>query len=222
MSSMKIFFLILFIFPSISCFGQSYYIGLEGMATRTNIQNRGFLENSKDREGWGVGLAFQYQLNNYSFSTGLIFTQKGFYNEFVATDAMGNPTEPLDGRVTFNYNYLSIPMKGGVRLGNRFAGFINLGIVPSILLHGNVRSHEIDGIIKSTTTNVTSRVSKFDFGVLGEFGLCFKLNESLLVSTAFTYQHSITSITNENYFSEGDIRHYGTAVSLGLAHKLKL
>lgn len=218
---MKSSILIFFIFLSLKGVGQTQYLGLQGGFTQSNVSGKLFLENNGDRKAWSGGLTYQLQFdNNFTLGSGISFFQKGFYNDIVDSDEMGNPQEPLGGRSYFNYHYLSVPLTAGYRVGKKIGGFMSLGMVPSILIHANVRNSGIEGIIDPQKILVTDRVSKFDFGVIGELGILYKLSSSMLISTAFCYQQSIISITNENYFPGKKVRHYGTTLSIGVQYKL--
>jgi len=46
-------------------------------------------------------------------------------------------------------------------------------------------------------------------------------SKSLEIITNLGYQHSFTSITNDNYFSNSEVRHYGMVLSFGLKYALK-
>jgi len=219
---MRLLVAISFLMLSLNCLGQTHHMGIEAGATRTSINGENVLENNDFRIGWTGGLVYQLIFDSkFILGTGLSYFEKGFNNEFTYTDYEGNPVEPLGGTITsFNYNYLSIPIKGGFQLGSKLAGFVNLGLVSSVLVHASIDEPGIEAIIDERRTNVTDRVSRFDLSGLGEIGISYELISSLVISTMLTYQQSLTSITNENYFPQNNIRHFGTSLSLGL--KLKM
>lgn len=219
---MRISMVVSLMILSLNCLGQTHCLGFESGVVRTNINGRNFLEKNDYRTGWTGGLVYQLQLdNNLIFGTGLTYYEKGFNNELIYTDYEGNPIEPLGETITsFNYNYLSIPIKGGFQLGGKLACFVNLGLVSSVLVHASIDEPGIETIIDKRRTNVTERVSRFDLSGLGEIGVSYELVSSLVISTALTYQQSFTSITNENYFPQNEIKHYGTSLTLGLKYKV--
>jgi long-subunit fatty acid transport protein len=70
------------------------------------------------------------------------------------------------------------------------------------------------------TFSVTDKVTKFDFGGLVETGGSYKLKDRFLLSASFAYQQSFTTITNEDYFSNGKAKHYGMRLAIGLKYAL--
>lgn len=219
---MRVSVAISFLMLSLNGLGQTQYLGFEAGATRTSINGKNFMENNDFRTGWTGGLVYQRQFdNNFILGTGLSYIEKGFNNELAYTDYEGNPREPLGETITsFNYNYLSIPIKGGFQFGSKWAGFVNLGLVSSFLVHASVHEPGIEGIIDARKTNVTDWVSRFDLGGLGEIGISYELFNSFVISSTLAYQQSITSVTNEGYFSQSKIRHYGTSLSVGLKYRM--
>ena len=212
---------VLTIVISIPTFGQDHFIGLRGGINWTNVNSSNFISNNDNRTGFNSGLTYQYYLSKrFNLGIDLLYFQRGFTSEIVFRDEFGNPTgESATSR--FNYDYLSVPLKGGIVIGDKFSGFANLGIVPSLLLDATTTTPEIEGIIGETTNNVTDIVTKFDIGGLVEIGANYKVAPDFLLSATFGYQHSFTSITNDNYFSNATVRHYGMVLSIGLKYALK-
>jgi hypothetical protein len=218
---MKKLITVLTIVISIPTFGQNHFIGLQGGINWTNVNSSNFLSSNDNRTGFNSGLTYQYFLNErFNLGIDLLYFQKGFTNEIVFTDEFGNPTGE-SATSTFNYDYLSVPLKGGIVIGDKFSGFANLGIIPSILLDAKTTTPAIEGFQEETTDNVTDRVTKFDIGGLVEIGASYKITPGFLLSATFGYQHSFTSITNDNYFSNAEVRHYGMILSIGLKYALK-
>lgn len=206
---------------SIPALGQNHFIGLKSGINWTNVNSTNFINNNENRAGFNGGLTYEYLLNK-KFSVGIdfLYYQKGFTNDIVFTDELGNPTGE-GANSEFNYNYLSLPLKGGFVIREKISGFANLGIIPSVLIDSETIMTAIDGFAEETTNNVTDKVTKFDLGGLVEIGANYKLLTDFLISASIGYQHSFTSITNDNYFSNAEARHYGAVLSIGLKYSLK-
>jgi hypothetical protein len=218
---MRIIITVLTIVISIPTFGQNHFFGLKGGINWTNVNSSNFISGNDNRTGFNGGLTYQYFLNErFNLGTELLYFQRGFVNDIVFTNEFGNPTGERATN-TLDYDYLSIPLKGGIRIGDKFSGFANLGIVPSFLLDAKTTTPAIEGFQEETTYNVTDRVTKFDLGGLVEIGANYKITPDFLLSTSFGYQHSFTSITNDDYFSNTEARHYGMVLSIGLKYALK-
>lgn len=205
----------------IPVFGQNHFIGLQGGINLTNVNSSNFSSNNDNRTSFNSGLTYQYFLNEkFNLGIDLLYFQRGFTNDIVYTDESGNPTGE-SATSEFNYDYLSLPLKGGIVIGDKISGFANLGIIPSFLLDAKTTTPAIEGFQEETTNNVTDRVTKFDLGGLVEIGACYKITPDFLLSATFGYQHSFTSITNDNYFSYAEVRNYGMIWSIGLKYALK-
>ncbi|UII26710.1 hypothetical protein LVD15_26015 [Fulvivirga maritima] len=51
---------------------------------------------------------------------------------------------------------------------------------------------------------------------MAEIGGLLQFSNEIHLFTSVAFQHSLTSITNDNYFSESKARHYGVMLTLGL------
>ena len=211
----------LILISTISVFGQNHIVGLKGGINLTNVNSSNFLISNENRTGFNGGLTYEYRLNTkFGLGMDLLYFQKGFTNDIVFLDDNGNPTGE-SATSEFNYDYLSLPLKAGFVRGDKFLGFANLGIIPSLLISAKTLSPTIGGFFEETTINVTDRLTKFDLGGLVEIGANYKVAPDILLSVTCGYQHSFTSITNENYFSNAEVRHYGMLFSLGLKYVFK-
>ncbi len=200
---MKSTIIILLLISPISVYGQNHFIGLKGGINWTNINSTDFLSNNDNRTGFNGGVTYELRLKkNFNFGVDLLYTQKGFTNDIIFTNETGNPTGEK-ATIVFNYDYLTIPVKGGFLIGKRISGFVNLGIVPSLLIDAKTITPAFDNIIEEETFDVTNRVTKFDFGGMIEIGGNYKFKKRFLLYTSYAYQHSFTTITNSDYFAIG-------------------
>ena len=226
--TMKNTITILILISSISAFGQNHFIGLKGGVNWTNVASSDFPRNSINRTGFSGGISYEFLLNE-SFVLGgdLLYQQRGFIIESEFTDNDGNPSG-VSMTSTFNYDYLSIPIKAGYIVGKKISGFINLGIVSSLLIDAKTITSTVDSIVVGAnyfkiigeTANVTDFVSKLDFAGLIEIGGNYNIGSKLSIFSAFVYQRSLTSITNSEYFAGNNIKHYGMTLSIGLKYAL--
>ena len=211
----------LILISTVPVFGQNHLVGLKGGINWTNVNSSNFISNNDYRAGFNGGLTYEYRLNShFNLEIDFFYFQKGFTNDIIFTDEFGNPTGEKATTV-FNYDYLSVPIKGGFLIGNKISGFANIGIVSSILINAETVEPKIEGVVDEKTTNVTDLVTKFDFGGLIEIGGQYKFGERFLIFTSFIYQYSFTTISNDNYFKNSKIRHYGMSLSAGLKYVLK-
>ena len=111
---------------------------MQGGINWTNVISDNFLSDNDYRNGFIGGLTYEYEFKrNFHIGLDLVYTQKGFKHDIIFTDETGNQ---IGDKTTsdFNYDYLSLPIKGGFSLGNNFAGFLNLRPSPG---HGKIPKH---------------------------------------------------------------------------------
>ncbi len=204
---------------SITVNGQNHFLGVKGGANWTEVTASNFPKDRNYRTGLAIGLTYDY-LFKKQFSAGadIIYNQRGFTNDIIFIDDLGNPT----GRkeiIKFNYDYIIVPLKVGFNYGKTVYGFANLGLTPSLLVDAKTitPTYDYNGtVIPGETSTITNRVNKFDIGGLIEIGGGYKFRERYWLFTSFSYQHSFTTITNSDYFVNSKIRHYGMTLNLGL------
>lgn len=216
----RVMWILLLLF-SIPAFGQQHLIGVKGGVSTTNARN--FFSNNLDvRQEWMGGVTYTYRTNqNFQLGVGFLYYQKGFKLGGIYTTDTGE----YDGAmpiISFNYDYVSFPVKVGYTFGKQLIGFVNVGIVPSILVKGKLIQPDDHRFgIKGFNNDLTSQVTPFDMGGLIEIGGDYKLSQRVMVSVALDYQHSLIPFTNEDYFSYLDAVHHGLTLSLGGKYVLK-
>ncbi len=147
-----------------------------------------------------------------------MYSQRGFRNRINFADNNGNVTEQAF-HTLFHYDYLSIPIKVGFNYGEKFYIFANIGLAPSFLVNASTTVPNIEtdaGTIPSATSNTTRMVNKFDIAGFAELGGGYKFGQRYWLYASFAFQHSFMSISNQNYFANSKIVHYGMSLSIGL------
>jgi hypothetical protein len=207
--------LIIFFLLSISVNGQNYFIGIKAGANFTNVKDNIF-DDKEFKTGLCTGLSFDYLFRNkISISSDLLYTQKGFGNYFYFGDKINEPE--INGGpeiLYFHYNYLSIPIKTGYQVGEKFHGFGNIGLAPSFLINSKM-------VFENNKSIKVDKVTKFDLAGQIEMGCAYQFKEKINIYSSISYMHSFTYLSNENYFGSGNIRSYGITISLGLKYKIK-
>jgi len=212
-------FLIILTITTFKVAGQNHLVGVKGGINRTNITSRNFTDQNDYITTLFAGLTYEYLFKKHLLvGADLIYFQRGFTSDIVFTDDLGNPTDEKY-TIKFNYDYVSLPIKTGFNIGNEFYGFTNIGVIPSLLVDAKTISptFNTDGMVTGNELfDATSRVTKFDFAGLAEIGGGYKFKNSYWLFTSFAYQHSFTTITNSEYFTNSKIRHNGMTITIGL------
>lgn len=222
---MKYFFsLFLFSCFSLTLAGQNYFIGLKGGYSWTNIATNVFSIH-ETQPGFSVGLTYDIVTKKkLSFGAEFLYDKRGYTNELIFTDVIGNPTGEKYSIPT-HYNYFSFPLKFGYGGGSNFFGFTSIGVCPALLQKATITlplfSYNFSDIThRGDSTVVLTKPSKFDISGLAEIGCGYKITNRFVGTISFRYQYSFTSLTNENYFKNYYINNYGMTLSLGMKYNL--
>jgi hypothetical protein len=197
---------------SIFTFGQSHFLGISGGTSWTKITSNFDVSDFNFRNSISGGIVYEYQFkNNFQIGADLLYAQRGFKNKIQFTDEFGNPYIPIT-TIEQHYNYVSLPIKCGLRIGKRFSGFFNIGVVPSLLLKAEVTTSAI-GNTPAQNNDISELVKKTDLAGLTEIGANFAINKEVLVFASFVYQNSLTTYYNNSINSKN--RQWGMTLSIG-------
>lgn len=220
---MKNLLLLLLTVTTLKAAAQNHVIGVKAGATWSDVTSRNFFSQTNYRTGVTTGLTYEYLLTkHFSVGADLIYDQRGFTHDITVFGSLGIPF-PEKGTIRYNYNYLSLPLKAGLNIGNKLYGFMNIGAVPSLLVKARTMRPIFNANGEKTgneTFDATSIVKKLDFAGLAEIGAGYKIDGRFRLYTSFAYQRSFTTITNSEYFSGSKIEHYGMTLVLGLKYTL--
>ena len=217
--------LIIFTLNSLIATGQSL-VSVRGGLNVTNVAG-GPLKNNDFKVGLVTGVGYEHLFKGkLLLGVDVIYNQRGFKND--SYFVRGIPNSPVGNvpAARFAYNYLSLPIKGGVIIGEgQFNGFAAVGIMPSFLIKAVTKTPTVDTngqVVGGTdSSDVTDSVSTFDFAGLLEVGLNYNMNERYWLFSSLLYQNSFTSITTSDYFDGYKMKHYGLMLSFGVKYQLK-
>jgi hypothetical protein len=226
----KLFILISFNLLFLKLEGQVNVLGVRTGLSQSNVKSTAIsfpvqfkIGNSikyEKRNGTLLGLSYEH-INRKHFSLGVEvnYNQRGI-SSFVITDSIGYPIAESEKYPTdYNYNYFSIPVKVGYNLGKKIYGFVNLGVVSSILSNSFVETPIIGAngvLVKYEKNDITNRVNKFDFAGIYEFGVGYKYKDKFWFYSSFENLRSFNSFSNLNYYNNHKIKHSLKVLSLGI------
>lgn len=218
---MKTTIIIILILTTIEVAAQNHLIGIRGGANCTNITSNDFSRETDYRPGITGGVTYEYFLKKrFSIGADIIYNQRGFTDDYEIQTG-----EKITDKS--NYDYLSVPVKIGFnnfKSGNKVFSFVRVGLIPSLLINATTTTPLFDTngrITGKQTFNILNRVSKFDLAGQVEIGGGYKLLDRLWLTTSFILQHSLTTITNAEYFANTKIKHNGMTLDIGLKWALK-
>lgn len=216
-----LFSMFLFLFLQVT--GQNHFIGIKGGENRTSNAMGNYKFES--RSGLAAGLTYEYFIDkHFSLGADLIYDQRGFNFRDTILNYSGNPdlTDQIN-KVDYRFNYISVPIKTGFNVGENLYGFVSLGLCPSLLIDATTKNHtfNLDGtFIGSEKGEVFEQMSKFDFTGIFEIGGGYKFKQRYWLFTSFSYQYGIFTFYSPTYSTNGENRHRGTTLSLGLKYGL--
>ena len=216
----KIFFTLLVLF-SISSFAQNHFLGLQFGLNSSRAYGVSYVENDKNINLFAAGMTYNYQFkNNILLGSGLFYDSRGSINEISLTNDEGIVLEIVDMRSKFSY--LSIPLKAGYQIGQKWSGFAYLGLVPSYLLKAESMFPGVnasDDDYEERVIDIMEGLNKFDLSAMIELGSNYQLNDKLALYISGSYQRGITEV-----YKNADspfIKHYRFNISLGVKYALK-
>lgn len=217
---------ILFILVSTIALGQNHFVGFQAGLNLTGITPKEDLENSGMRTGFIGGITYDRKLSNrYQIGIDALYSQQGFTDKMIMVE---------DGQVRVGeenykvkYDYLSFPIKVGYEMGNKIKVIPKIGIVPAFSILAKLSYPKFDDngeVIGKGSESHKEYVSNFDFGGLIEVGIENELSNNLILCSALSYKHSLTTYYNSDYFDRFDDsarKHYGFSLSVGLKYRLR-
>jgi hypothetical protein len=208
-----------FIFlTTLPMYGQTHFIGIKGGINWNNVNTVSSIYPTKFRNAFTAGMSYEYKFKtNFNIELEVLYTQRGFTNEALFTDQFGNPIGN-NTSIGYHYDYIALPIKGGYSIGNNLKGFINLGVVPALIVDANLIFPELIG--GGNKHDITKDVTAFDLGGLIELGANYKLKENYFLFTSIGLQKSFTSLTNDHFFPTYESKLYGVTLSAGLKYAL--
>ncbi len=219
---MKKIVLFLFITNFSTLYAQQHLIGIKGGINWANINLPTTLSDlvlHESKTGFIGGLTYEYLFKKYfSLSADVLYAQYGFLG-----DRGGIYSRSLSGteRSRYEYNYLSMPIKAGYRIGDKIYGFVNLGLTPSILRESSIKIDIYSYIVDPAFTRyIGSQPAQFDIAGIIELGGGCKIKSRAFLFTSLAYQQSFTTFSNDNYLAGIRPRHYGISLSVGLKYAI--
>ncbi len=221
----KEFALLFLAIVSLKLYAQNNYIGIYSGINLSTI-NRGNLA-FKDPIAiisYAGGLSFEHAFKrHFLFTTGISYNRFGFKQQFDFTDNFANPVGQFP--MNFYYDYLSLPITLGYKMGDKMFISINAGLSPSYLIDAKhvfelpSQVYAYNGI-NTETTNYTSSLNRFDLGGILTVGCGLKFKNRYIINSDVSYRHSFPSISNSKYFSHDEIKNFGLSISVGLKYAI--
>ena len=215
---MRFFISIILVTLSFSAFGQNHFIGIKAGLKSTIATLEPDWENSFTK-GFVGGLTYQYNIDqHFLFNGEFLYDERGYRSKTVFSHSI-YPNEQ-DNETTYDYDYISLPLKFGYRTLGDFSGFLSVGVVPGYLIKAE---HFYSWVIGTglETDDVTQIIQRFDFAGVLEVGCSYSIKPYCIFSLSFEYQHSFNSVSQEGYFETANVKNSGFSLSGGIKYALQ-
>ncbi|MEX1190751.1 MAG: hypothetical protein WEA99_02175 [Brumimicrobium sp.] len=208
------FVLFLFIMLSVlQSIAQSNKMSIQGGATITSFKSS-VISNQEFKFGDIYYLGFERETeSNLLLSVGVSYTSMGsnIIGQIIDSSSVSEFTSTLD------FNYISIPLRVGKKIGDNFFGFGYLGVSNRFLLTAIEDRPMFNAdleITGSQEVKITKDVNRFDFAGLVDLGFGKKFsNHEVFLSCSFTF--SATSFSTDSFYIGSNPRNYGAFLKIG-------
>ena len=192
---------------------QNHLVGMKVGANRSTVYSSNYPYPFKYLTGVNTGITYEFLLSkHFSLGADLLYNQLGYKTNFSFDEDDGGSEVVRKNEFNVNLDYISLPIKAGVILGDRYFAYSNIGIISSLLIKTQTGYPEF--VFK------TKRVPKFDIAGLAEIGFGCKIKNKYSLYTACAYQHGFTTISKNSYFSNNILKYRAFTVSIGLKYAL--
>lgn len=217
---MRTLIFIMFYFLLLNVTAQNHLVGFKAGPNRTNSFINGDKTTKESRSGFAGGLTYEYLIDkHFSLGADLMWDQRGFSYREPILNYSGNPdlADQINNNI-YRFDYLSVPIIAGFRVGNKFYGSLNLGLDPSFLVDVTTKkeSYNLDGtFIGSMTKNVFDQMNKLDFSGFIEVGAGRKFKQRVWLFSSIAYHYSISSYSKS---ADTERLHNGVYSAFGLKY----
>ncbi len=122
------------------------------------------------------------------------------------------------------FTHLNLPLKIGINFGTKISGFVDMGIVPSLLIHrGSVSKYSYKGKVTNETNDShfeKGDFNKLDLGGLIEIGANIPIGKRFLFSSRLSMNWSTVEFSDESIDLGIGTFHQLAILSLGLGYKI--
>jgi hypothetical protein len=195
-------------------FSQKQFIGFQAGPGFTDIGGDLFAD-TQTRVGLNIGVTYDYSLTDHiSLGAAITYNPRGFRDDFYSGSQQGD-TE----KTKFNYDYIAIPIKISYSGNSKFYVFNSVGLIPAFLISAKTKIPAMAGS-EARTEDVKDQLPAVDIAGMMEIGVGYTLNEQYRIFTSLSGQISLRKFSNEEYFADEIMRHYGFTFAFGVKYAL--
>jgi len=218
---MKKTIIILFILAScLSVTAQENHFSISAGLNMCNVLKSGdFFGTTTPKPGLHAGIYHHLQSENHlNFTYGLAYAEKGFRYRFDYVP-LGEDANTASGEAlyAFRYNYAALPLKLGFQLDGNLKINPYIGFTPAYLVRAQ-QAYTLTDDSGSTdySQNMYTQASKWDLSYQLGVTADLKTEGRLIPYAGLNLSGSLLPVSNEVYFANENLRHYGIAIVMGI------
>lgn len=215
---MRRYLLVLLFFTSSLSFAQLHSAGFQLGAMATSMGSNFYNGDAKIKIDFLGGLNYQYRFSNHlTIGADIEYAQFGARVRELFFDWQG--TQIAESWSSWDWNYISIPLTVGFKMGGKIRFTPMAGITPSILARSVYNFKPYEGSsLTPTKTSFYSDAKKFDLGLIAGGDVSFPFHEGV-VFVGLDFRYSITKVNTDSFFTENffdPYRHRGLNTVFGV------
>lgn len=223
MTGPKIILALSFLLTVGQCFSQGLEVELTARPALTSLRgNDGVKNNFDPTVNFSTGLGLNYFLKNKSIiNFAVLYDNKGGRGEsdIILRDEQGQVIG--EGTLTneANFDYITIPIQWGQRLGQKIKYQFGIGLYTSIILKSELISKGLDGQV-NTNENNTDKFKTLDFGLSASFNVFIPFNDKFSIKVGLDDNLGLINTSDVPVSDNGTIKHNSVGISIGLNYRV--
>lgn len=200
---------------------QQGYLGVKAGLGLNNITYKNTLKTTNYNPTFNAGITFERLFKNkYFLGVDFMYQTLGFIEPFSIINNFGKTTGET-GEVIYNFSYINLPLSAGIYQGTKWKKIISFAIIPGMLINAQttVPAYKTNGKQKvAQSFDVSNQPNQFDFSGQINFGIGRNINSKTFIYSLAGFQRSFTVLSNDDYFSDADLKHFSFSIAIGVKY----
>lgn len=216
---MKKYLLIIFLFGSIISFAQNHFVGVQSGINYSNIDSKSSLSGYESHRGakslssFSVGFVYEYRFKKgILFGSGIQYERKAYEDFGIYFPEDSDYVWAVSKSTN---DFVGVPIKIGYSFGEKWSGFVYLGLQTSYLLKAY---KYYSYMISEDKYDKTGDLNRFELGGIIELGTGYMITNRLNLFLNSSYLHAFTDISKVSNLDQKLLR---INLSLGIKYALK-
>ncbi len=223
MKKLKFVLCIISILSTGHIYSQGLEIELLAGPALTSLRGNPVVKNNYDPAfNFSTGVRINYFLNEKTLLTGGIFYEKkgGRGESYIVLRDQNNQIT-AEGTVTYksSFDYITLPIQWGKRLGTKVKYQFGIGLYAGILLKQEYRGEGPNGQADPDIDN-TDLFKRVDVGLSANTSVFIPVNNSFSIKIGVNDHFGLVNVSDVPVKNDGAIKHNSLALLIGLNFKV--